>query len=201
MSTALTPRARQAFETTQRILSVARQAFAAEGAANVSLDAIALQAGVTRGALHHHFTNKAGIFEAVLQKMDEEIGAEIDANWNPDLPSWQAWRACFHQYLDAVLHPDRLRLFFVDGPAILGARAFDLLLNSGLSDVVDGLRDPSVVAAITVDDPEALAHVLNGAAINLAIWVAADPDAARLPRAHAMLDALFDGISRTRAPD
>jgi hypothetical protein len=128
--------------------------------------------------------------------MDEEIGAEIEASWNPDLPSWQSWRACFHQYLDAVLRPDRLRLFFVDGPAMLGARAFQLLLNSGLSDVVDGLTDPSVAKALTVNDPEALAHMLNGSVINLAIWVAADPTAGRHTRAHAMLDALFNGISR-----
>ena len=63
------------------------------------------QAGVTRGALHHHFTNKAGLFEAVLRRMDAEIGDEIDAAWDPALPSWTAWRACFHQYLDAVLRP------------------------------------------------------------------------------------------------
>jgi AcrR family transcriptional regulator len=196
MSTPTRTRAAQAQDTTARILAVARAAFAADGAAHVSLDAIAEQAGVTRGALHHHFINKNGLFEAVLLKMDEEIGAEIDASWNPDLPSWQSWRACFHQYLDAVLRPDRLRLFFVDGPAMLGARAFQLLLNSGLSDVVDGLSDPSVAAAIAVDDPEALAHLLNGAIINLAIWAAAAPGTDRPTRAHAMLDALFDGISR-----
>jgi AcrR family transcriptional regulator len=195
MSTAPNLRAQQAQETTARILAVAQVAFAMEGAANISLDAIALQAGVTRGALHHHFTNKNGLFEAVLLKMDEEIAAEIYASWNPDLPSWQSWRACFHQYLDAVLRPDRLRLFFVDGPAMLGARAFQLLLNSGLSDVVDGLSDPSVAQELTVQDPEALAHMLNGAAINLAIWVAADATADRHTRAHGMLDALFDGIS------
>jgi AcrR family transcriptional regulator len=196
MSTEPTLRAQKAQETTTRILDIARKAFARDGAAHVSLDAIALQAGVTRGALHHHFINKNGLFEAVLLTMDEEIGAEIDASWSPDLPSWQSWRACFHQYLDAVLRPDRLRLFFVDGPAILGAQAFQLLLNSGLSEVVDGLRDPSVTGAISVNDPEALAHLLNGAIINLAIWVAADPSTDRHLRAHRMLDALFDGISR-----
>jgi AcrR family transcriptional regulator len=53
MSTAPKTRAAQAHETTERILAVARSAFAATGAAHVSLDAVALQAGVTRGALHH----------------------------------------------------------------------------------------------------------------------------------------------------
>ncbi|MGL4236203.1 TetR/AcrR family transcriptional regulator, partial [Tabrizicola sp.] len=175
---------------------VAHRAFADRGFAEVSLDALAAEAGVTRGALHHHFTNKAGLFEAVLRQMDAEIGAELDAAWDSALPSWTAWRACFHQYLDAVLRPDRLRLFFLEGPAILGAQAFDLLLNSGLAEVVEGLSDPGVQMALTVADAEAMAITLNGAVLNLALWVAEAPDQPdRKARAHRMLDALFDGLT------
>ena len=196
MSTDRRSRAEQAHETNERILVVARRVFTEQGVAQSSLDAISAQAGVTRGALHHHFTNKAGLFEAVLRRMDEEIGDEIDAAWNPEVPSWTAWRACFHQYLDAVLRPDRLRLFFLEGPAILGARAFDLLLSSGLADVVEGLSDPEVQLSLTVADAEAMAITLNGAALNLAFWVAEAPDEAnRKARAHRMLDALFDGLT------
>jgi AcrR family transcriptional regulator len=189
-------RAAQAEETTGRILAVAREVFTTQGVAQASLDAISARAGVTRGALHHHFTNKAGLFEAVLRRMDAEIGEELEAAWDPDLPSWTAWRACFHQYLDAVLRPDRLKLFFLEGPAVLGAEAFDLLLTSGLSDVVEGLSDPEVRRALTVADAEAMAIMLNGAALNLAFWVAEAPeDAGRKLRAHRMLDALFDGLT------
>jgi AcrR family transcriptional regulator len=196
MSTDRRSRAEQAHETTERILAVAREVFTTQGVAQASLDAISMQAGVTRGALHHHFTNKAGLFEAVLRRMDAEIGEELDAAWDPAVPSWTAWRACFHQYLDAVLRPDRLRLFFLEGPAILGARAFDLLLTSGLSDVVEGLSDPEVQLELTVQDAEAMAITLNGAALNLAFWVAEAPeDAGRRVRAHRMLDALFDGLT------
>jgi AcrR family transcriptional regulator len=196
MSTDRKTRAAQAHETTERILAVAHAVFTAQGVGPASLDAISARAGVTRGALHHHFTNKAGLFEAVLRRMDAEIGDEIDAAWDPDLPSWTAWRACFHQYLDAVLRPDRLRLFFLEGPAILGARAFDLLLTSGLSEVVEGLSDPEVQLSLSVADAEAMAITLNGAALNLAFWVAEAPEADdRKPRAHRMLDALFDGLT------
>jgi AcrR family transcriptional regulator len=196
MSTDRRSRAEQAHETTERILAVARAVFTTQGVAQASLDAISAEAGVTRGALHHHFTNKAGLFEAVLRRMDAEVGDEIDAAWDPALPTWTAWRACFHQYLDAVLRPDRLRLFFLEGPAILGARAFDLLLTSGLSEVVEGLSDPEVRASLTIADAEAMAITLNGAALNLAFWVAEAPkDADRMLRAHRMLDAVFDGLT------
>jgi AcrR family transcriptional regulator len=196
MSTERKSRAAQVEETTGRILAVAREVFAAQGVAQASLDAISARAGVTRGALHHHFTNKAGLFEAVLRQMDAEIGDELEAAWDPSVPSWTAWRACFHQYLDAVLRPDRLKLFFLEGPAILGVQAFDLLLSSGLSDVVEGLSDPEVQGALSVADAEAMAITLNGAALNLAFWVAEAPDDADCKaRAHRMLDALFDGLT------
>jgi AcrR family transcriptional regulator len=196
MSTERKSRAAQAEETTGRILAVAREVFTAQGVAQASLDAISARAGVTRGALHHHFTNKAGLFEAVLRQMDAEIGDELEAAWDPSVPSWTAWRACFHQYLDAVLRPDRLKLFFLEGPAVLGVQAFDLLLTSGLSDVVEGLSDPEVQRALAVADAEAMAITLNGAALNLAFWVAEAPDDTdRKARAHRMLDALFDGLT------
>ena len=77
MSTDRRTRAEQAQETSDRILAVAREVFTSQGVAQASLDAIAAQAGVTRGALHHHFTNKAGLFEAVLLQMDAEIGVPV----------------------------------------------------------------------------------------------------------------------------
>jgi AcrR family transcriptional regulator len=196
MSTNRRSRAEMAQDTTHRLLAVARQAFAVRGFAEVSLDGIAAEAGLTRGALHHHFGNKAGLLEAVLRQMDDEIGAEIDAAWDPTLPSWAGWRACFHQYLNAVLQPDRLRLFFLEAPSALGARAWDILLNSGLSDIVEGLSDPEVAGAIIPGNAEALAHALNGAVVNLCFWIAADPTGARRDEAHRLLDQIFDGLTR-----
>jgi AcrR family transcriptional regulator len=196
MSTDRKTRAQAAQETTDRLIAVARTAFAEKGFAEVSLDALAAEAGMTRGAVHHHFGNKTGLFKAVLRQMDAEVGEELTSGWDPALPSWTSWRACFHQYLDAVQRPDRLKLFFCEGPAVLGVEAFDLILNSGLAEIIDGLSDPDVGAALTTKDAEALAHTLNGAVVNLAFWVAEGPDdPGRLPRAHAMLKALFDGLT------
>ena len=99
MSTDRRSRAEQAHETTERILAVAREVFTTQGVAQASLDAISMQAGVTRGALHHHFTNKAGVFEAVLLRMDAEIGKEIDAE------EGQRWAGHREDHHPSVLHP------------------------------------------------------------------------------------------------
>ena len=80
-------------------------------------------------------------------------------------------------------------------------RAFDLLLTSGLSEVVEGLSAPEVKMSLIMADAEAMAITINGAALNLAFWVAEDPEKPdRKARAHQMLDALFDGLTLSTVP-
>jgi AcrR family transcriptional regulator len=192
-----TPRARQAAETAERLIAAARTAFAERGFANVSLDALAAETGLTRGALHHHFVNKAGLFAAVLRAIDAEIEAELDAIWarNPD--PWEGFRACYHHYLDAALRPDRRRILFQDAPAVMGIEAVDILMNSGLAQTVAAMGELVAEGRIARADPEAMTHLLNGATFQLAFWAAEHgPGEDRLPRAHAALDLVFGGMTR-----
>jgi AcrR family transcriptional regulator len=188
-------RAARSTETTARLIAVARKAFAAQGYGAVSLDALAAEAGVTRGALHHHFTNKAGLFEAVLRQIDTEMAAEIEARCGGEADHWTAFRNSFHCYLDIATSPDHARILFQDGPAVLGTKAFDILVDSGLSDTMDWLRMLIADGRVTAPDAEALAHLLNGATLNLAFWVAGAPSGEdRAAVAHATLSRLFDGF-------
>ncbi len=179
-------------DTTDRLIAVARHAFASDGFAAVSLDAVAAEAGVTRGALHHHFTNKAGLLEAVLRRIDAEIGAEIDLIWDATPDPWSAFQACFHTYLDAVLGRDLRRILFQDAPAVLGARAYEILLDSGLAEVIGSLSDLIADGRLRPADPVALAHLINGATINLAFW--ASEDETRRTTAHDTLSLMFRGL-------
>jgi AcrR family transcriptional regulator len=187
-------RAEAAAETVARLVGVAQRAFAEEGYAGVSLDALAAEAGVTRGALHHHFGNKTGLFAAVLRGIDAEIGAEIDGVWAAHEDPWAGFRACYHAYIDAVLEPSRRRIVFRDMPAVMGIEGIDLLMNSGFAQLVEDLQALMVAGRITGTDPEALAHLLNGAAMQLAFW-AAEGDEGRRARAHAALELVFDGVT------
>jgi AcrR family transcriptional regulator len=196
MSTIRKTRAEAAQETTDRLITVARQAFAERGFADVSLDALSAEAGVTRGALHHHFTNKAGLFEAVLRRIDAEIAAELQTEWEANPDPWTGFRACFHIYLNAVLRPDRRRILFQDAPAVLGMKSVDILMESGFKEMVADLEDLIATRRIRAPDAEALGHLLNGATINLAFWAAEGPASEdRQARAHASLAALFDGLT------
>jgi len=196
MSTDRKTRAEAALATTDRLIATAHQAFATHGFAEVSLDALAAEAGVTRGALHHHFTNKAGLFEAVLRRIDAEIAAEMQVVWEATPDPWDGFRACFHVYLDAVLRPDRCRILFQDAPAVLGMKSVDILMESGFGAMVADLQRLITTRRIHAPDAEALGHLLNGATINLAFWAAeGQVDDNRRPRAHAALAALFDGLT------
>lgn len=196
-----TTRSDSAERTSARLIATARRAFAEQGFAQVSLDALAAEAGVTRGALHHHFTNKAGLFEAVLRAVDAEIGAELDRIHDREPDPWQGFRASFHAYLDLALRPDRRRILFHDAPAVLGTRALEILMNSGFATIVSDLRRLIDDGRIRPIQPEALAHTLNGAVMAQVIWLSDGDDPDRTKAAHDALDALFDGLTaRTGNP-
>jgi AcrR family transcriptional regulator len=201
MSTARRTRAETAQETADRLIATARRVFAAEGAATASLDALAAEAGVTRGALHHHFTNKAGLFEAVFRREIAAMGARLDAVWEADMARgtdrWDAFRHTFHAYLDDIVQPGLRRILLQDGPSILGVAALDILLEQGFGVMVDDLKVLGAAGRVAALDPVAMAHLFNGATINLAFWAAeAAPGEDRLARAHAALNAMFDGFTK-----
>jgi AcrR family transcriptional regulator len=202
MSTDRKTRAETAAETAARLVAVAAPAFGAQGFAAVSLDQLAAEAGMTRGALHHHFGNKAGLFEAVLRAIVAELGRTLDQVWERELEAgsdtWGAFRQCFHAYLDEALRPDRRRILFCDAPSVLGVQAYDTLMDDGFGTMVEDLRGLVGAGRIAPADPVALAHMMNGAAINLAFWAADAPEGEdRLHEAHQALAAMFDGLTRT----
>lgn len=198
MSTPVKTRQDMAQATTERLLAVAQRSFAEQGFHAVSLDAVSAEAGVTRGALHHHFTNKAGLFEAVLRQIDRELGVAMQQVWEAEPDPWTGFRRCYHVYLDQALRPDRCRILFQDAPAVLGMKALDILMESGFAETVEDLQGIMATGRITPMDPTALAYLLHGAAINLAFWVAeGSAHDNRMARAHATLTTLFDGMTRS----
>jgi AcrR family transcriptional regulator len=190
-------RAEAAEQTASRLVATARQAFATHGFAHVSLDALAAEAGVTRGALHHHFQNKAGLFESVFRAVDAEISIELDRIYEVETDPWRGLTACYHAYLDLALRPENARILFRDAPALMGARAMDILMSSGFSIVVEELAMLIAAGRLRPLDPVATAHLLNGAVMAQALWLAGCDGGTEVQRAaaHAVLAATFDGLT------
>ena len=58
----------EAAQTRDRIVVCAREVFSRHGVTNTSLEEVAKEAGVTRGAVYWHFRDKADLFMAVRQQ-------------------------------------------------------------------------------------------------------------------------------------
>jgi AcrR family transcriptional regulator len=183
--------------TTARLVAAARAAFRAEGYAAASMDALCAEAGVTRGALYHHFGGKEGLLEAVVRQIDAEIGARLDAEEERHADPWEGFRACCHLWLEQALDPEVQRIYLRDAQAVIGPRLREMDETSAIAPIRDSLAALMASGRVVTTDAEALARLINGALVEAAMWVAASPrpDEA-LARAHAATDTLLRGLSR-----
>lgn len=114
--------AERAAETREALIEAARPLFAAQGFAEVALETIVRAAGVTRGALYHHFADKTELFAAVFEKVEGEVAARmgeaIAASNQTDPVEVMRFGADF--WLDVCSDPEVQRIVLVDAPAVLG---------------------------------------------------------------------------------
>ncbi|MET3461476.1 TetR/AcrR family transcriptional regulator [Variovorax atrisoli] len=112
---------RERTETTRlALLDAARALFVGKGYADTSTPEIAVAAGITRGALYHHFEDKRDLFRQVLQRESQAVAADIEAAAPEQLSPREALLEGSKAYLNAMTAPGRTRLLLIDGPAVLG---------------------------------------------------------------------------------
>jgi AcrR family transcriptional regulator len=200
-----TPRRTQAERTEatrSALIAASRPLFAQRGYAGVGTEEIARAAGVTRGALYHHFDGKRELFEAVYEQIEIELAERIAAGAlraNASSPL-VAMKAGTEMFLLASTEPETQRIVLLDGPAVLGwDRWREIATEHGL-----GLIEATLQAAIEAGEIDSqpvrpLAHVLMGALDEAAMLVARADDAERM-RAEVgrTLGALLDGLSREK---
>lgn len=169
--------AKRRVETMERnrakLIAAARKAFAEKGYAAASMDELTSDAGLTRGALYHNFGDKRGLLAAVVHQIDAEMASraqEIGARAGDD---WKGLLAEGAAYIEMALDPEVQRIVLLDGPAVLGDPSQWPSQNSCLQATkatVERLIAQGVLKSV---DVEAAARLLNGAALNAALWVAA----------------------------
>ncbi|WP_120496712.1 TetR/AcrR family transcriptional regulator [Kiloniella sp. EL199] len=107
-------------DTQQALITAARQLFIRHGYAATSTPDIVNEAGVTRGALYHHYKDKAELFRAVLYKEALAVAEEIEMRTSTDMEPMGALSAGSDAYFDAISVPGRAKMLLIDGPAALG---------------------------------------------------------------------------------
>ncbi|MCT2020891.1 TetR/AcrR family transcriptional regulator [Kocuria marina] len=186
--------AADAARTAERILQSASTLFATCGYAHVSLDDVAQDAGVTRGAIYHHYLNKKGLFSAVAARLQAQVAAAVvaAAEGAPPSPSSRL-RAGSHAFLDTITSSSFVRILLVDAPAVVGWQEWRRLDDeNSVTHLREALRNVHVTEALV----DATAAHLSGAMNEAALWIAQhdDPEAARA-EAHAALDQLLNAYA------
>jgi AcrR family transcriptional regulator len=113
--------------TREALLAAARESFVCKGFAATSTPEIVAMAGVTRGALYHHFKDKSELFRALLEEEAGAVAREIEAAADATLSAREALMAGALAYLDAMTVVGRTRLLLIEGPAVLGIAAMRAL--------------------------------------------------------------------------
>lgn len=182
--------------TRAALLEAGRKLFSERGYDAVAAEEIVTEAGVTRGALYHHFDGKAGLFEAVFIAIEAGLVEEFLESFQVGDPL-DAMRDGVTRFLDLSLEAGVQRIALIDAPVVLGwQRWHEIEAQYGLGLIQAGL-DAAVAAGSIKPLPTAeLANAFLGALVESALAVAraADPKAAQ-KQAEKVLLALLDGLA------
>ncbi|MEG8267992.1 TetR/AcrR family transcriptional regulator [Acinetobacter baumannii] len=159
-------------ETRKKLIEVARRAFAEYGYADTSMDKLTAEAGLTRGALYHHFGDKRGLFAAVVDQIDSQMAEYAQQHREQPDDLWEGLLLEGQTYIQNALNPEFQRIVLRDGPAVLGDPAHWPSQNRCLQSTRECVEQLLAAERIKIVDPEAAAVLLNGAAMNAALWVA-----------------------------
>ena len=181
--------------TTGALVGAARELFAADGYAATSLDAVVAKAGLTKGALYHHFSGKRDLFAAVFAAEQVRISGELIAAAGREKDPWDAFEAGCRAFIETCQEPGVQRIFLLDAPQALGWETIRELESGSLRLMELGIERAIEAGRIAPRPTGPLAHLLFGAVCESAMVVARaiDQEAAlkdALDELHRMLGSL-----------
>lgn len=190
-----------AASTQAALRAVGRQLFGQLGYEATSLGAICAGAGVTTGALYHHFGDKKGLFAAVAEELDASLvaltgKASVQALAQGADP-WQAFLVAIDAFLQAGMDPEGRRIGLTDAPAVLGAQAWlEIRERQGLGAMAQTVRTLQSLGLLPQGNVRLQARLilglLYGAMEALALQTVDTPSA--LGDARTLVHAMLEGL-------
>ena len=113
-------RAAQGRATRDQLIEVATRLFAEHGYEGTSIEAVLSAAGVSRGALYHHFAGKEALFEAVVSAVSGQVTVELAEAVRGCADPLDAMRTAAIAWIDLAADPVIQRVVLVDAPSVLG---------------------------------------------------------------------------------
>jgi AcrR family transcriptional regulator len=182
--------------TTSALVDAARELFARQGYDGTSLDAVATRAGVTKGAVYHHFEGKRQLFEAVFTREVERMAMPLADAYGRKKDPWDAFHAGCRAFLDECLDPGWQRIVLLDASAAIGWEQIRHLESPLLQMMELAISRAAEAGRIAPRTPGPLAHFLYGALCETAMIVArADDQKAAHREAVAEIGRVLDGLA------
>ncbi|MBZ4559444.1 TetR/AcrR family transcriptional regulator [Mycobacterium avium subsp. hominissuis] len=188
--------------TRDALIAAARKLWGLRGYTEVGTPEIAAAAGVTRGAMYHQFADKAALFRAVVEAVEQDVMARmavVVAESGACTPT-DAIRAAVDAWLEVSADPEVRQLILLDAPSVLGWAEFRDVAQRYSLGMTEQLLTEAIRAGELAEQPvRPLAHVLIGALDEAAMVIATadDPDRARR-ETRQVLQRLVDGMFDAR---
>lgn len=165
---------KQASEATRRlVLAEAGTLFAERGYNAASLEEIGQAAGVTRGAVYHHYGSKRGLFEAVAAREQHRVADAVGRAADVESDPWNGLRAGCRAFLSTSLAEQSRRILLIDAPVVLGWNSWRQqdaeASGARLNDAIEELADLGIIDVRSVAGASAL---LSGAMNEAALFIA-----------------------------
>nr|BFE72407.1 TetR/AcrR family transcriptional regulator [Actinoplanes digitatis] len=183
--------------TISLLLTVAREIFGRDGYAATSLTVVVEEAGVTKGALYHHFKSKQDLFRAVYEAEGERLSRIVTGAYRDEPDQWEAFHKGVAAFLEALLDPWAQRIMLTDAPGALGMPAiWDNLTTGGFTaQIRQGLERAAGAGLISRAPTAATPHLIYGAVCSAAQLIArSDDQRATFEDSAASLRLMLDAL-------
>jgi AcrR family transcriptional regulator len=193
---AVNQRVEQGQATRAALIDVATGLFATNGYEATAIPAVLDAAGVSRGALYHHFNSKEALFEAVLQAVEAQATLKVTRAARGATDPLDGLRRGCAAYLAMCRDPVVRRISLIDAPAVVGwerwreideQHSFGLIKAAIAAIAADGRVKPELV--------DVMAHVVLAALLEVALLVArADEGRLAIRRGQEAIDELLTAL-------
>jgi AcrR family transcriptional regulator len=186
----------EAARTRGALEDAARELFETRGFVSASAEEIVAAAGVTRGALYHHYAGKEGVFEVVAEAAMKRLHDNIVRAAGNATDPVQGLKLGARRFLELSSAPRIQRLLFIDAPVVLGWQRWrELDTRYGLGLLLRAIEAAVAQRRMRVASPEMLAHLLLSAMIESSMLIANSPrKSSARAEAEELIERLIDAF-------
>jgi len=155
----------------KNLLLTARKHFTKYGFYKSSMDILCAEAGLTRGALYHHFKNKEGLLKAVIKQIDLEISYSLQQEWNKYEDPWEGLLTCSELSLKLFVKPEIYKIYHLESKKIFNKKNKNLSMQSNILHIENALKILVHNGTIKNCDTKIMSIMLNSILVEAAFWI------------------------------